>query len=112
MIKFILALLIGATPAPADKTALLSEWTQPTAASFRAWAAARVDRSAWQAYGFDWTSDDCTGGLDRPAGFDFRPACRRHDFGYRNYRAAGALAAHKDRLDRALLADLSRTCGR
>lgn len=112
MIKFIVAVVIGVAPVPADKMDVLSGWTQPTAASFRAWQAARLDRPAWQAYGFTWTSDDCTGGPDRPAGFDFRMACRRHDFGYRNYRAAGALATHRARLDRAFLADLSRTCDR
>jgi hypothetical protein len=110
MIKLLVAVLIGAVPAAPNKMDVLAQWTQPTAASFQAWDAARVDQPAWQAYGFTWTSDDCTGSPDRPAGFDFRLACRRHDFGYRNYRAVGALAEHKDRLDRAFHADLSRTC--
>lgn len=37
----------------------------------------------------DWTSDDCTSSPDNPLGFPFKPACHRHDFGYRNYRAQG-----------------------
>jgi len=35
----------------------------------------------------DWASDDCTSSPDNPLGFPFKPACHRHDFGYRNYRA-------------------------
>jgi len=34
----------------------------------------------------DWSSDDCTSSPDNPLGFEFQPACQRHDFGYRNYR--------------------------
>ncbi|EAU35385.1 hypothetical protein ATEG_03583 [Aspergillus terreus NIH2624] len=36
---------------------------------------------------FDWSSDDCTMAPDMPAGFNFEPSCRRHDFGYRNFGA-------------------------
>ncbi|OAL49097.1 hypothetical protein IQ07DRAFT_654624 [Pyrenochaeta sp. DS3sAY3a] len=32
----------------------------------------------------DWTSDACTSWADRPFKFDFKFACYRHDFGYRN----------------------------
>lgn len=96
----------AADPPPGDP-ALLAKWTQPTATSFRDWSAARAHRTA---YPFIWTTDDCTGGPERPLGFDFRAACRRHDFGYRNYRALGRLAAVKPRLDRAFHADLRRAC--
>lgn len=34
----------------------------------------------------DWTSDGCTSSPDNPLGFNFIPACNRHDFGYHNYR--------------------------
>ena len=34
----------------------------------------------------DWTSNDCSFAPDQPLGFDFRPACKRHDFGYQNFR--------------------------
>lgn len=30
---------------------------------------------------FNWTSDGCTKSPDKPGGFDFLPACHRHDFG-------------------------------
>ncbi|KAI5778607.1 prokaryotic phospholipase A2-domain-containing protein [Geopyxis carbonaria] len=31
-------------------------------------------------------SDGCTKVADRPLGFDFKPSCNRHDFGWRNYK--------------------------
>ncbi|KAK7731787.1 hypothetical protein SLS53_008608 [Cytospora paraplurivora] len=38
-----------------------------------------------------WDSDGCTHAPDNPMGFPFEPACQRHDFGYRNYRAQNRL---------------------
>ncbi|ATY59256.1 phospholipase A2 [Cordyceps militaris CM01] len=37
----------------------------------------------------DWSSDGCTSAPDNPFKFPFEPACQRHDFGYRNYKAQG-----------------------
>ncbi len=34
-----------------------------------------------------WDSDGCSDSPDNPFGFPFTPACQRHDFGYRNYKA-------------------------
>ncbi|WP_067964935.1 phospholipase [Nocardiopsis trehalosi] len=34
----------------------------------------------------DWSSDSCSWSPDQPLGFDFDPSCKRHDFGYRNYK--------------------------
>jgi hypothetical protein len=34
-----------------------------------------------------WDSDGCSSSPDNPFGFPFTPACHRHDFGYRNYKA-------------------------
>ncbi|MBA2254601.1 MAG: hypothetical protein H0W07_05775 [Chloroflexi bacterium] len=34
---------------------------------------------------FDWHDDGCSNSPDRPEGYNFLPACKRHDFGYRNY---------------------------
>ncbi|CAL9516800.1 hypothetical protein SUDANB176_03768 [Streptomyces sp. enrichment culture] len=100
----------SAEAAPADKAAVLSSWTQTSAASHQAFTAARADRDAWSAYGFDWSTDYCTTSPDNPFGFPFSPACARHDFGYRNYRAIGAFDANKARLDDAFHADLKRVC--
>lgn len=33
-----------------------------------------------------WTTDTCSWGPDKPYNYDFRTACWRHDFGYRNYK--------------------------
>lgn len=35
----------------------------------------------------DWSSDGCTFSPDNPFKFPFEPACERHDFGYRNFKA-------------------------
>lgn len=107
------AVLALATPAwavPADKPQVLSRWTQTSAASYQEWALAREDRGAWASYGFDWSTDHCTGAPDEPFGFPFRTACARHDFGYRNHRAAGLFQTAKARLDEAFHADLKRVC--
>jgi hypothetical protein len=96
--------------APADKLTVLSNWTQPTAASTAAWTAARANQGAWAAYGFDWSTDYCSDSPDNPLGFPFKLSCARHDFGYRNYKAEGDFAANKPRLDSMLYADLERVC--
>lgn len=95
---------------PADKPQVLSRWTQADAASYEAWAGAREKWTDWAAYGFDWSTDYCTGSPDNPLGFPFRMACARHDFGYRNHRAAGLFPAAKARLDEVFHADLRRVC--
>ncbi|KOY58853.1 MULTISPECIES: phospholipase [unclassified Streptomyces] len=107
------AVLVVATPAsaaPADKPQVLGTWTQTSATSYNAWAAARGNQGQWAAYGFDWSTDYCTTSPDNPFGFPFQMSCARHDFGYRNYKAAGAFPANKSRLDDALYADLKRVC--
>ncbi|MFF3090210.1 phospholipase [Streptomyces nojiriensis] len=100
----------AAPQVPADKPQVLSRWTQTSAASHQAWAEARAHRAAWAAYGFDWSTDQCTSSPDNPFGFPFADACARHDFGYRNHRAAGLFPAAKARLDLAFHADLKRVC--
>ncbi|MFK0014648.1 phospholipase [Streptomyces sp. NPDC091027] len=100
-----------AAPAvPADKPQVLSRWTQPDAASRDAWADAHAHRDAWAAYAFDWSTDYCTSSPDNPFGFPFAMACARHDFGYRNHRAAGLFPAAKARLDLAFHADMKAVC--
>ncbi|MEU9300264.1 phospholipase [Streptomyces sp. NPDC048269] len=106
----VLAVAAPASAAPADKPQVLSSWTQTSAASYEAWAAARANQGGWSAYGFDWSTDYCTSSPDNPFGFPFRMACARHDFGYRNHRAAGLFPAAKPRLDDAFHADLKRVC--
>ncbi|ASY33569.1 MULTISPECIES: phospholipase [unclassified Streptomyces] len=100
----------SAHAAPADKGAVLSGWTQTSAASYNAFFAARANQAKWSAYGFNWSTDYCSTSPDNPFGFPFANACARHDFGYRNYKAAGTFDANKARLDNALYADLQRVC--
>ncbi|NWF30038.1 hypothetical protein HW130_27900 [Streptomyces sp. PKU-EA00015] len=102
----------AASAAPADKPQVLSSWTQTSVTSYHAWAAARANPSAWSAYGFNWSTDYCSSSPDNPFGFPFRTACARHDFGYRNYKAAGTFAANKTRLDSAFYEDMKRVCAR
>ncbi|THA48663.1 hypothetical protein E6R62_28965 [Streptomyces sp. A1136] len=101
--------LLAVVP-PSDKPRVLGDWTQTGVASYDAWADARAHRRDWAAYDFDWTTDYCTTSPDNPFGFPFRMACARHDFGYRNYGAAGLFRAYKPRLDDAFHADLKRVC--
>ncbi|MEU0130959.1 MULTISPECIES: phospholipase [unclassified Streptomyces] len=99
-----------ASAAPSDKPQVLSSWTQTSASSYNAWNSARNNQGAWSAYGFDWSTDYCSSSPDNPFGFPFQTACARHDFGYRNYKAAGTFSANKSRIDSALYSDLKRVC--
>ena len=99
-----------AAAAPADKPQVLSSWTQTSAASYNAWVSARNNQGNWSAYAFDWSTDYCTTSPDNPFGFPFQTSCARHDFGYRNYKAAGTFSANKARLDNAFYSDLKRVC--
>ncbi|MFJ9379937.1 phospholipase [Streptomyces sp. NPDC101455] len=106
----VVATATAATAAPADKPQVLSGWTRTSASNYKLWAAARADRTAWSAYGFDWSTDYCSASPDNPFGFPFATSCARHDFGYRNYKAANAFSANKSRLDSAFYDDLKRVC--
>ncbi|MFE4861785.1 phospholipase [Streptomyces sp. NPDC056670] len=99
-----------AQAAPADKAQVLASFTQTSAASSTAWQAAHNDQGRWSAYGFDWSTDYCSKSPDNPLGFPFKLSCARHDFGYRNYKAAGQFPANKARVDSALYEDLKRVC--
>ncbi|GGK83364.1 phospholipase [Mangrovihabitans endophyticus] len=105
----VLAPASGASAA-ASKASVLSNWTQTAASSYDQWNAARLDRTPWASYGFDWSTDYCSASPDNPLGFDFTLACWRHDFGYRNYKDMGTFSANKSRLDSAFYADLKRKC--
>ncbi|NEA98639.1 phospholipase [Streptomyces sp. SID13726] len=106
----VVATAAAADAAPADKPQVLADWTQTSASSYNAWTAARANQTAWSAYAFDWSTDYCSSSPDNPFGFPFAASCARHDFGYRNYKAAGAFDANKSRLDSAFYEDLKRVC--
>ncbi|WAZ22386.1 phospholipase [Streptomyces cinnabarinus] len=106
----VVATATAADAAPADKPQVLSSWTQTSSGSYSLWAAARANQGSWSAYGFDWSTDYCSSSPDNPFGFPFSLSCARHDFGYRNYKAAGTFSANKSRLDSAFYEDLKRVC--
>ena len=71
---------------------------------------------------FDWTTDGCSAPLVGSTGrsFDFRSACRRHDFGYRNLQlmerryGSGRTYWHATsrlRVDQRLHTDMDAHCG-
>lgn len=100
----------AADAAPADKPQVLANWTQTSASSHSLWAAARANQTGWATYEFNWSTDYCSSSPDNPFGFPFAVSCARHDFGYRNYKAAGTFSANKSRLDSAFYEDLKRVC--
>ncbi len=70
---------------------------------------------------FDWSTDFCSAPLVGSTGrsFDFRAACRRHDFGYRNLKllerryGTGATfwnSSRRARVDRRFHDDLTAHC--
>ena len=116
----LLTLLGTASPAAAvtssEKLAVLSSWTQTSSTSYNNWNAARLNKAAWSAYAFDWSTDYCSSSPDNPLGFRFTLSCHRHDFGYRNYGAqAGGLRLSpirqtKDWIDTRFWHEMRQTC--
>ncbi|RKN44224.1 phospholipase [Micromonospora endolithica] len=110
----LLGVLGVASPAAAvttaEKVAVLSSFTQTSASSYNAWNSARLNKAAWSAYSFDWSTDYCSSSPDNPLGFRFDLSCNRHDFGYRNYKAVGQFSANKARVDSAFYEDMKRSC--
>ncbi|KAJ6785525.1 hypothetical protein PWT90_03816 [Aphanocladium album] len=59
----------------------------------------------------DWSSDGCSSSPDNPFGFPFEPACQRHDFGYRNFKAQNRFdSGGRSRIDSNFKTDLNFQC--
>jgi Prokaryotic phospholipase A2 len=60
----------------------------------------------------DWTTDLCSAPLIGSTGisFDFRSACIRHDFGYRNSKRLGVFEDMKRAIDDRFLEDMKAHC--
>lgn len=61
----------------------------------------------------DWTTDGCSAPIVGESGrsFNFRNACIRHDFGYRNYKARGMFTTDsRTHLDGQFRIDLDALC--
>jgi hypothetical protein len=60
----------------------------------------------------DWTSDGCSASPDNPFGFNFLPACYRHDFGYRNKKKQARFnETTRKTIDDNFYTDLKTICG-
>ncbi|MFI6768321.1 phospholipase [Streptomyces sp. NPDC050355] len=61
----------------------------------------------------DYSSDGCSSSPDKPSGFNFLPACQRHDFGYRNFKKQHMFTKrNKGIIDTKLLADMNDVCNK
>ncbi|MCE6998359.1 phospholipase [Saccharothrix sp. S26] len=98
-----------ATGLAPNRLAVLESLTSPGSASYDAWNIGRFYPN-YAAYEFDWNTNYCSWAPDNPLGFTFESACARHDFGYRNYKAAQRFEANKNRIDLAFYGDLQRVC--
>lgn len=61
----------------------------------------------------DWTTDGCSAPIVGESGrsFNFRNACIRHDFGYRNYKARGMFTTDsRTHLDGQFRRDMDALC--
>lgn len=61
----------------------------------------------------NWTTDGCSAPIVGESGrsFNFRNACIRHDFGYRNYKTRGMFTADsRTRIDEQFRQDLDILC--
>ncbi|MEV0732630.1 phospholipase [Polymorphospora sp. NPDC050346] len=93
-----------------NRLAVLESLTSDSSGSYDSWNIGRFYRETYAAYEFDWSTNHCTWAPENPLGFTFESACDRHDFGYRNYKAAQRFEANKARLDLAFYSDLQRVC--
>ncbi|KAM0721718.1 hypothetical protein Q7P37_002643 [Cladosporium fusiforme] len=60
---------------------------------------------------FNWTSDGCTRSPDKPSGFDFLPACHRHDFADNYLKECRQWTQeNKDRVDEVFRRDMYGVC--
>jgi hypothetical protein len=65
------------------------------------------ERPSW----LNWTDNGCSKSADFPLGFNFLDSCKRHDFGYRNYRELGLLeGSHRKAIDKNFRQDLRTVC--
>lgn len=125
--RFRFAVLVAVTsfltvvsPASAGPTAA-SDWAYVSRLAFTVplstFSSARATGDPW----FDWSTDGCSAPLIGDSGltFNFREACVRHDFGYRNLKllerryGSGRSywnAANRKRVDDQFLIDMKAHC--
>ncbi len=114
------SLLTVVSPAHAGPSAT-SDWAFVSRMAFSVplstFTATRAHGDSW----FDWSTDGCSAPLvgDTGRSFDFREACIRHDFGYRNLRLLESRygsgrtywnATNRKRVDQQFLNDMKAHC--
>ncbi|WP_239146541.1 phospholipase A2 [Streptomyces sp. SID10815] len=113
------AAVAAAAPTKAQKLSKMKSLTEDSNASTGRWLDAMnqhlAHKQAIDKYKFSWKTDYCTSSPDTlPGGYNFKMACWRHDFGYRNYKSLVGnyyfKKDHKKRVDKALLRDLYSAC--
>ncbi len=120
--SFLTAVSISVSPATAGPSAA-TDWAYVSRLSFSvslpAFTAARATGDPW----FDWSTDGCSAPLigDTGLSFNFREACVRHDFGYRNLKLLESRygrghtywnASNRKRVDQQFLTDMKAHCQR
>lgn len=99
-----------AQSAAAVSTAVMEKTNELIAAPMGDFQRARKAR-VWESKGIDWSSDGCSWAPDKPYGFNFLPACQRHDFGYRNLKKQHRFSeTYKKRVDAKFLMDMYEVC--
>ncbi|TGB16028.1 hypothetical protein E2651_00825 [Streptomyces sp. MZ04] len=106
-----------------EKLQRLEELTQTGPQAREAWLVGRGYQRMGKGdrFGFRWDDNSCSYSPDKPAGFDFRNACARHDFGYNNYkdmlgeeefrrRSFPDATTIKARVDNVFLEDMQTEC--
>ncbi|KAF1994716.1 secretory phospholipase A2 [Amniculicola lignicola CBS 123094] len=59
----------------------------------------------------NWDADGCSHSPEEPFGFNFKDACNRHDFGYRNTEKQGRRNEElREKLDDQFLKDMTEWC--
>lgn len=100
----LLALLPAVLAAPADVSTRETKQQATDRYIFSNTLPAFLQARAKQPDGLDWSSDGCSSASDNPFGFPFLPACQRHDFGYRNYKAQSRFSsANRKKIDEKFL---------
>lgn len=82
-------------------------------ANFQKAKKAQSDKSA----GLNWVDNGCSSPTgNKPGGFNFLPACQRHDFGYANYGKGAIRTAPTDAqrltVDKKFLSDMTAECNK
>jgi len=61
----------------------------------------------------NWSDNGCTIVPDRPAGFNFLDACKRHDFGYANYKIQKRCSENqRGQIDENFKKDMYKECAK